>query len=200
MTTYRERRLNKAARLQAWADKRREQAEATLEADRKQYGGDIAFATQPGHIPERARMIARTERAFESLQKADEMERRAAEIEGQAERSIYSDDADAIERLKERIHDLEAKRERLKEYNKTARKGSPDFSLLTEKERAWVEGQQRYLPGDYSHPISNLTADIRRNKARLQQVQGQPTHVPCSSCNNELGCPKCHWTGKIPAR
>lgn len=54
----------KADRYEEWADKRRQKAGA-LHARNEPFRGDIAFNTQPGYIPERARVIARTEKAWE---------------------------------------------------------------------------------------------------------------------------------------
>ncbi len=67
----------RADRYEGWAAKRRERAEATLSHNRKHYTGDIAFCTQPGHIPLRARVNARDARAFESLRVAERFERKA---------------------------------------------------------------------------------------------------------------------------
>lgn len=69
----------KAAKLEEWADKRHAKAQA-LEARNAPYRGDIAFNTQPGHIPERARAIRRTEKAWEHSRKAQEMEARAGRL------------------------------------------------------------------------------------------------------------------------
>ena len=71
-STYRERRLAKAERLRGWAETREVRAEAQLNSN-PETRHDIAFITQPGHIPARARMIAADDRAFESLHKASEM-------------------------------------------------------------------------------------------------------------------------------
>lgn len=69
----------KAERLEGWASKRREAATATLDGNRR-YWDDWAFVTQPGRIPQRSRVIAQDDRALESLQKAQSMERKAASL------------------------------------------------------------------------------------------------------------------------
>ena len=56
--TYRERRERRAERLRGWAEARQARAAATFAAH-EVYRSDYAFNTQPGHIPERARVIAR---------------------------------------------------------------------------------------------------------------------------------------------
>src|SRR5438105_3195520 len=128
--TYRERQERRAERLREWAANRAAKAAATFAAG-EQYRGDIAFATQPGHIPLRARVIAREDRAYESLRKAQSMENRADGIESQLATSIYSDDPDAVQQLRSRIADLEAERARIKAYNVSCRRGTPDLSLLS---------------------------------------------------------------------
>lgn len=173
--TYRERRERRAERLRGWAAKREAQATATLAADRAAYGGDIAFATQPGHIPLRARVIARTDRALSSLNKAEEMAGRADEIEAQMARSIYSDDPDAIERLTERIAALEARRESIKAYNASCRKGQPDESLLSLEDRqglAMARNARQVKPDGQmpGYVLANLAGDIKRNRDRLARL------------------------------
>lgn len=175
MTTYRERREAKAERLTEWAAKRRDKA-AALHASNEPYRGDHAFNTQPGHIPERARAIARTERAWAHTDKATEMERRAAGIEAQLDASIYDDDPDAIERLTERIAALEAERARIKAYNASCRKGTPDLALLDDRQRsdlatlARVASYQLGKGGAFpSYALSNLSGNIKRNRDRLER-------------------------------
>lgn len=69
----------KADRLDGWAQKREEKAAATLNSN-PTVRHDWAFITQPGHIPERARMNRADDRACESLRKARQMRGRAAGI------------------------------------------------------------------------------------------------------------------------
>ena len=181
--TYRERREAKADRLREWATKRQAAAGRTLQAD-AHYRGDHAFNTQPGHIPERARVIAREDRAHQSLGKAAEMLSRAAGIERAADHAIYSDDADAIQRLEERIDTLEAERERIKAYNASCRKGAPDGSLLTEREQRLLRSCIQFQPyackgGQFpAYHLTNLGGNITRQKARLAQLTGVPRPRP----------------------
>lgn len=184
--TYRERREMKADRLREWADKREAKASA-LHAANEPYRGDVAFNTQPGHIPERARAIARTERAFEHQAKAENFQRRASGIEAQLAGSIYSDDEDAIERLEERIAALEAERDRIKAYNASCRKaaksgGVGDTSLLTEAEKADLVSLARYASfqlrdgGAFpAYKLSNLNGNLKRNRDRLATLKLQQT-------------------------
>jgi hypothetical protein len=79
--TYRQEGADrKAERLHGWAEKRFQSAGAVL-ASHEIYRGDTAFNTQPGHIPLRARIIAREDRACESLSIARAMEAKAHSLE-----------------------------------------------------------------------------------------------------------------------
>ena len=119
--TYRDRREARADRLRGWAAKRETAAEAVFEAG-KPYTNDIAFNTQPGHIPFRAKLIAREDRACESLNKAESMRSRADGIEGQLAAAVYDDDPDAVEQLRARITRLETERDAAKAVNAAYRK------------------------------------------------------------------------------
>ena len=98
-----ERADRKADRLEEWAEKRRAKASALYNQ-----GSELrqchAFNTQPGHIPERARMIRREEKAFEHSNVASNFEDRAdrlrssVRVAGDAERQrqAYREAADAV--------------------------------------------------------------------------------------------------------
>lgn len=167
--TYRERREARAARLRGWANTREIRAAATLAAGDK-YRGDTAFNTQPGHIPERARLIARTDKAFESITVAKSMNSRAAEIERQTDNAIYNDDHDAIERLTEKIAALEARREQMKQRNaafRTARKAELK-ALASSYERDLAMPHQAF-------ELQNLGGNISRQRARLAMLTRNAT-------------------------
>lgn len=180
--TTRERREAKAERLRTWADNRDEKAAAVLNHNRT-YTGDIAFNTQPGHIPLRARVIRQNDRAIESMQKAGGMRSRASGIEAQLASSIYSDDPDAVEALAARIAELEAERDRIKAYNASCRKaaktgGTGDLSLLDDRQRdaiatlARVCSYQVGTGGSFpSYHLTNLSANIKRNRDRIADVE-----------------------------
>lgn len=179
MTTYRERREARAERLREWAEKRETRAAAVFESHRP-FTSDIAFNTQPGHIPFRARLIAQEDRAHESLRKAESMSQRAGGIEAQLDASIYDDDPDAIERLRERIAGLEAERDRIKAYNASCRKGQRDLTLLDDKQRADLATVARVCSyqlgkgGAFpSYALTNLSGNINRNRKRLAALERQ---------------------------
>lgn len=182
--TYRERREARAARLRDWADRRERAALAQLESQ-PELRHDWAFVTQPGHIPERARMNAADDRAFRSLDKAESMKARAAEIERQAEHAIYSDDPDAAERLRERIASLESTRASYAAENATYRKAHrAELATMTAYERSQAVPHAAY-------ELSNLGGNISRLRARLEAIEHpRPTWFRASRRDPEC-CYKC---------
>jgi len=162
--TYRERRLAKADRLRGWADKRTSDAQATLASD-PELRSDWAFITQPGRIPYRDRMNKRDDAAMRSLNKADDMSRRADGIERAAENAIYSDDPDAVERLQEKIAGLEAKRAAMKDANAAYRKNHrSELAAMTAYERSTSVPFATY-------ELSNLGGNIGRLRERLADLE-----------------------------
>lgn len=182
--TYRERRAARAERLREWADKRRARAGAQL-TSQPDLRHDWAFITQPGHIPERARMNAADDRAFRSLNKADGMASRADEIDRQADHAIYSDDPDAVDRLRERIAELEAKREAMKARNAAYRKDHrAELAAMTAYERSVAVPHADY-------ELANLGGNLSRQKARLKALEHpRPTWFHPSRRDPET-CYKC---------
>lgn len=202
--TYRERRLARAERLRGWAEKRQTEATRVLESQ-PELRHDWAFVTQPGHIPERARMNRADDRAYASLDKADSMARRADGIENAAAHAIYSDDPDAPERLREKLARLEAERDRITAYNASARKAHKadpaqrvgDLALLDDSQRANLASLARigFMRSDGAFPsyaTSNLGGNISRLRDRLARLDGpkpRPTFQPdrrgvCRRCGD----------------
>lgn len=187
---YRERQEAKADRLAEWAAKRAEKAEASLTQARAM--GEAIPLGQPilvGHHSERAdrryrgRIDSTYRKAFEHGQKAESMAARSAGITAQLDRSIYSDDHDAIDRLNERIAELEAERDRVKAYNASCRQaaksgGTGDLSLLDDRQRADILSTAKVCPyqigpgGAFpAYHLSNLSGNIKRYRDRLAEVE-----------------------------
>jgi hypothetical protein len=184
--TYRERREARAARLREWAEKREREASQQLQSQ-PELRHDWAFITQPGRIPERERMNRRDDRAMESLAKAQSMASRAAEIERQADNAIYSDDPDAIDRLRERIASLEAEREVMKERNTAYRREHrAELAAMTPYERSQAVPHAPY-------ELENLSGNLSRQRARLQALENpRPTWFHASRRDPDV-CYKCDY-------
>lgn len=189
--TYRERRERKAERLRTWAESRDRKADAARGTAEGIMGAIppgqpilVGHHSESRHRRDLARLDRATGATLEHGRKADDMRRRADSIDAAAESAIYSDDPDAAERLRERVAELEAKRDRIKRYNATCRKGAPDPSILTAAERvdlaghvaAW--GELQCKGGRFpSYVLRNLAGNISRQRARLAQMRpAEPPH------------------------
>lgn len=183
--TYRERRLAKAERLRGWADGRDAKADAA-HANARAIGDMIPFGqpilvghhSEGRHRRDLARMTGGMDKATEHASKARDMRSRAGGIEAAAEHAIYSDDPDAAERLAARIAELEARRDSNKSYNRSCKQGAPDVALLiSERDRDSVTNPAirdfcTRPDGSLRVGLSNLTADIARNRKRLEAMTG----------------------------
>ncbi len=117
----RERLERRIERRREWAEGRTAKADG-LDAQGADLRHDWAFITQPGRIPERARMNRRDERSHEHRQMAEHHAGKAHGLERQLSRTIFSDDVNATEKLQEKIAKLDAERSRIKAVNAAWRK------------------------------------------------------------------------------
>jgi hypothetical protein len=119
---------------------------------------------------------------IENAARAASMAQRAATIEARAAHAIYSDDPDAIDRLRERIAELEAERDRVKAYNAACRRAgrsTPEaLALLDDRQRADLESIARYASyqlgpaGSFpAYALSNLAGNIKRQRDRLAALE-----------------------------
>jgi hypothetical protein len=170
--TYRERREARADRLRGWADKREAKSTAAYEQSRTL--GDMIPFGQPiltGHHSQRsdenrrAKIHTTMSASVEHGRKARSMNSRADNIEAAAERAIYSDDPDAIEKLQARLVELEGEREKIKRDNATFRKEhKAQLKGMTHYQRDQVMPHRGYV-------LTNLSGNIARNRKRLEQLQ-----------------------------
>ena len=181
--TRRERLERKLEQRREWKEKREEKADSCFKVG-EPYRGDIAFNTQPGHIPERARVIAAEERGVEHLNMAKHHGEQADGIENQLERSIFSDDLDAIGQLEARISSREAEAERMVAANKAWRKSGAEGLIAlgwskTEADLAAHRIETAYSWEKQPFPkweLSNLRANIRRDKQRIEEIRARQSH------------------------
>lgn len=193
--TRRERLEAKAARRREWAASRERHAAGKL-AQAHQMADVIPFG-QPilvGHHSEkrdrayRGRIEGAYRAGFESQKMAEHHDQKAAGIETQLERSIFSDDPDAAEALGARIVELTAERDRIKAFNAAVRKSgkvtAEALLLITADERAdllvtaRVASYQLSKGGGFpAYKLSNLGAEIRRNRERMKEVHLRATRT-----------------------
>lgn len=177
--TYRERRLAKADRLRGWSGKRRAKSDASFESARRvadgiPLGQPILVGHHSGrrHRRDLDRIDSGMRNGVEHHQKAVEMSNRADEIERQADAAIYSDDPDAVEQLRKRLVELERERDNRKTANAEYRKAHrADLATMTPYQRS----QAVPYP---SYSLSNLSGNIARTRARLEQLSGHGQRRP----------------------
>jgi hypothetical protein len=182
--TYRERRLARAQRLNEWADKREQKANQASQAATELVDGmPLGQPILVGHHSEgkmrrhHARVDARMQASIENGEKANEFRQRAENIENAAERAIYNDDPDALERLREKLASLEAQRAAIRAYNKSCRQGKPDPAVLNTRQRADLESTMRLAPRELgsngsfpAYKLSNLSGNITRVRGRIEAL------------------------------
>lgn len=132
--TRRERLERKVEKRREWADKRDDRSEAAFDAAHRIVDGiPLGQPILVGHHSEK-RHRRDIDRAHSNMSKgvehgkmADHHRSKAAGLEDQLGRSIFSDDPDAVEELEARIAELEAACERNTVVNKAYRKARKKF-------------------------------------------------------------------------
>ena len=138
--TYRERREARAARRLEWAEKRKAKAEGAFKsvstlADNIPLGQPILV----GHHSEKRarrdqdRIQSGMRKGIEHQDMAEKHTDAAAEIGRQLDNSIYEDDHDRDEKLREKLADLEARRARIKDINSWLRKNAKAHGVTSLK-------------------------------------------------------------------
>lgn len=208
--------MSRRERLEARAERRREWAAsreaktAVVAREAEHYRGDYAFNTQPGHIPARARLIARQERAFGDMQMAEHHRTAADGIERQLDRSIFSDDENATERLEERAARIDEAADRMVAINRAWRKLPGDdkaaklAQLLSQGDMTKGEAmecgktfalchwqRQPFAP----YEISNARARARRDRERTKAIEKQAERTAQAEA---AGGATCTLHGPVP--
>lgn len=194
--TYRDRRLARAERLRDWAEKRARRSDANF-SRAWNLVKEIPLG-QPilvGHHSEKRhrRTLERSDNAMragvESQRMAESMSSRADNIEQAAEHAIYSDDPDAVDRLRERIADLEAERTRYKAENAAYRKGNDAYAAYlgitpeqAAKRRETIEAGYSWCRQPHpSYSLQNLGGNITRLRKRLAFLSGNTRNAPATT-------------------
>jgi DNA repair exonuclease SbcCD ATPase subunit len=177
--TYRERRLARAEKLRAWADKREQRADAAYEratelASLVPFGQPILIGhhSEKGHRAHLKRIHSAMDQSCESAAMAQRMTESADQIERQAKHAIYSADPDAIQQLTRKVEALTGERDRMKEANAAYRK-----EHRTELQAMTPFHRDRAIPYP-SFTITNLGATIRTAQKRLEALHAQAVNGP----------------------
>ena len=202
--TYRERRENRAARRREWAEKRAAKSvgafkSASALADNIPLGQPILVGH---HSEKRARRDQ--DRIHNGMRKGiehNDMAKKhagaAVEIERQLDNSIYNDDHDRDEKLREKLAGLERQRDRRKVINSWFRENAKNFGIEsldsykvidTSRLADLYEAAKRILEltdsevkdllsslqhsqriGYPSYALTNLSGNISRTRKRLKE-------------------------------
>lgn len=198
--TYREQKERRLQRRLDWAASRDRQSAAGF--NRARVIADGIPLGQPvlvGHHSEKRhrrdldRIDSGMRQGVESADMAAHHRSVADGIQHQLDTSIFADDADAPERLRERIAGLEADRDRQKTINAEIRRGAGWEQrlavagiTLTEQDKAdllAIARHQPYLCKDGrpvfpAYHFQNAGANIRRLKARLASIEAARKVTP----------------------
>lgn len=189
--TRRERLENKLAKRQEWAVK------AAARSERAYIASNAAVAGIPlgqpilvGHHSERRHRnaIDKAQRAMsrscEESNLAKHHESKANGIERQLERTIFSDDENAIEALREKIAGLESTQEKMRLVNATIRKHAKagaeaqiaalvalGLNITPERAQALLTPDFCGRIGFASYELTNNNANIRRLRERIKIIE-----------------------------
>ena len=181
---YKAKREARYNRLVAAADKASKESSASLNTA-NQMSSCIPMG-QPiliGHHSEqrdrnfRERMHNKARRGFELAKQAEEYRSRAASVEANA--AIYSDDPEAVDRLGDKVTELEAEQAEMKRINAALRKGADlDTLEMSEAHRAELLSVERhqgyYNPRQRGFPpymLTSINARIKTAKKRAEIVE-----------------------------
>jgi hypothetical protein len=133
--------------------------------------------------------------SVETGRKAARQAGAAEEIRAQAERAIYDDDPDAIERLTAKLAGLEAKREAVKAKRAEIRK---THKAELKGKTAWEKEEVMRAAGVPQYSIANMGGLITTTRQRIERLQREKVQGPrdrmitarfsssCEDCGAEL--------------
>ena len=186
-SNFEERRQARKERYEELADQNRQQSEERYDTARSI--GDCIPMGQPilvGHHSERGhradlkRIDNNMRKSIEHHNKAHHYEQRAQTIEH--DRTIYSDDPQAIQKLKQRLSDLEEHQAWMKTINKLCRSKKftdeqiaerleDEYGCIASVAHGLLNPQYSYQKrGFQTWRLSNNGANIRRIKERIEQL------------------------------
>jgi hypothetical protein len=174
--------MARADRLEEWAGTNSAKSSAAYAgakriADQIPMGQPILVGhhSERGHRRDIARIDSGMSASIELGRKADRQVSSAAEIRAQADRAIYSDDADAIERLTAKLAEMEAERDAIKAKRAAVRKaGGAALRALS----GWDREQVMRDAGAPQYAITNLGGRITAARQRIEQLQREKVQGP----------------------
>jgi hypothetical protein len=191
MTTRRERLEAKLDKRQEWAEKAATRSDAAFNATHRLMDGiPLGQPILVGHHSEkRARKDAERidngmSKAVAESKLADHHKEKAAGLAQQLDKSIFSDDTDALEALEARIAEREAKAASMVAMNKAWRKSKSDPAVFAKLVEISIEAAEKiaariakaYSWEQQPYPsweLSNLRATIRADKQRIEEIKAR---------------------------
>ncbi len=181
---FEERRENRKARYEDLAIKNEKESTGRFKTA-KGIGDHIPFGqpilvghhSEGRHRRDLAKIDNNMRKSVEADRKSDYYADKAKNIENDT--TIYSDDPEAIVKLKEKIGSLEANQTLMKLANKIIKSKKPEVQKidelvhlgLTEKQALEIMTPGRFAGmGFASYSLTNNNANINRNKKRLKQL------------------------------
>lgn len=205
--TTRERLEHKLEKREEWAAKASERCTAEFETARQitehiPFGQPILVGhhSEAGHRRAIERSAGHMDKGCEAYNLAKYHESKARGLQDQLDRTIFSDDEDAVERIEAKIAEKEATQERYKRINKIIRsKATPEEKVaalvitcgMTEagaKERVEKNAQ---IP---AYAMTNNNSEIRRLKQRLVSIKARNERRTAAE-QSENGVTITHCTG-----
>ena len=191
-SNFEERRQNRKDRYEELANKNRQQSEERYDAARS-IGSRIPMGqpilvghhSERGHRADLKRIDNNMRKSIDHSDKADYYERRAQTIEH--DRTIYSDDPEAIQKLKHRLTELEKHQAWMKQINRLCRSKKltdeqiaehleDEYGLSASGIRGLLNPQYSYQKrGFQTWQLSNNNANTRRIKERIAQLEKAET-------------------------
>lgn len=181
--TRRERMERRAALRREWAERAEAESGRRWRASRAAVDGiPMGQPVLVGHHSERhhRRALERSDSnmraAVEAGKRAQHHEQKARGLEIALDRTIFSDDPNAVEALQAKVAKLEAQRERMKLVNKHYRAGNAEalaaMGLDLERLRAQVAalGLSWVRAPFESYQLTNLGSEITRAKKRIAEI------------------------------
>lgn len=184
--TRRERMERRAERRREWAAGREARSEAAFNRARVVADGIplgqpilVGHHSEGRHRRDIERIDSGMRQGCESAKMAELHRSKADGIEHALERSIFSDDPDAPERIAERVAELEARRDAMKAANKAYKAGGFDAVRVAVGDAMALEGarilqvQPYYKVPFPPYALTNIGGNIRRLKARVAEIARQ---------------------------
>lgn len=205
--TRRERLQRKLERRQEWADKA--QARSVAASNAAHHIASFIPPGQPilvGHHSEKRhrrdldRIDSNMRKCIDNQDLAEHHTAKAGGIEAALDRSIFSDDDNAVQALEARISEREAEREKMKTVNKLYKKGDTaglaalglDYEAIKKRLAALGSyfGQAPHMPYELSNLGGRITADrkrleiIKQRQERSAKAEASPTGVTLEQCQS----------------